>query len=1171
MSKRQYVPLHTHTGLGSPYDGLGYPDEFVKFVSEKGMNTMAITEHGNMNSLGEFVSALKSHSKDDGGMKGIYGVEAYYIPSIDEWQKNYDLFEQLKKDKKIKRGTKKINMDTDDITEGSYVDIACWVSKDDSVDIDDIVMKIKERYHILLLAMDEEGLKNLYTLVSKSHMVEDKRYFYKFPRIDKDLLMRHNKGIIGSSACMGGVLGGVYWNYKDVVPDIQNKIDDTNREFQSIFGDRWYNEIQFNKIKGQKEINDHVIKSAHKLNIPIIATVDSHFTDKNLWQARWLYNKMRFMRGSSVQEIEIPQDIDELTCQLYMKDGDEVFESYKEYSSEIPEELVERAIQETVKLSDRIDTFYPDNSVRLPNFILPEGVDPDDELRRLGLEGLRQKGFINDPDYNERLEHELDVIIYRGFSRYFLAMKVIVGKAKETMLNGVSRGSAGGSLLSYCLGITDIDPIPMNLDFSRFMTKGSGGYPDIDFDVSAPADFKELLKSEWGETSLAYVSNWNKLSFKSLIKDIAKFHGIPFQEVNNATTQMIEQIVDTVRTMDEYKNEIISASSFKVELKHLNYSKAYREFVTRYPEIKEPLETLLGQVRDVATHAGGVIIGDNLESDMPLIRKNDKLQTPWPESGKHRVLEEMGFVKFDILGISTLKMIENTIELILKKRGNSSPSFEDVRNYYEQIMLPSVLNMEDPDVWKNIFHDGNMIGVFQFTSPGMQSFCMQVKPSSIVELAAVTAIYRPGPMGANVHNDYAQTASGKRKSVYLGDEHRNVTEKTFGYLVFQEQLAELVHKLGDGITIDEGHKIRKLLTSKGEKQKLQAEEYKDKFIVGCKAHGITKTKALKLWADIVKFSGYGFNKIHAVGYSVVSYQCAWLCHYFPVEWASAYLNKESTSKLEKSIATVQKSGFKIMEVDINSSGSEWIPIGQNEVVQPLTSIKGLGIKTVEAVERNRPIASLEELMFGGKFKKSELNKKAMNLLIRSGAMDDLLRVVPEVKNKKQIVTVLEEEKKGFKTYEDFTQALTKCDVPNYTFEEKIENIFNLTGVFPSHLIFDDQLRDDMNKRGILSLTQFEDLYNEIKNDESINDYSWDNLSVWFILRGYEVKSTRRNRKYVRTCMVDDEGLVRYMNMWNSNDETESKLQRYGLYLAKVKYSEQWGFSISSNKNFMKVK
>ena len=860
VSKLKFVGLHAHSVAGSIFDALGYPGEHMDFAYQNGMDALALTDHGNQNGLAYQVLHAKKMKKEGKVFKPIFGVEAYFLPSISKWKKEYEEIREQSKNK------------------SQLKDTQTGTTVEDEASKKQIKSILNRRRHLILLAQDHEGLKNIFKLISKSYSSDN---YYRFPRVDYAALKKYNKGVIAASACLGGVYAGNYWENRESGPDaILDAMRETTQKMQSIFGDRWYGELQWNDVPEQHELNQYIIQMHHEFGVDLISTADSHYYNPEAWKDRELYKRLGFL-GRKVEWLseDLPVDVEEIGYELYPKNGDQMWDSYKKYSEKVKvkydDELVRKSIEATYDIAhNRIADFMPDNTVRLPDFVVPVGATATETLARLCVEGARNLGLASKKEYAQRLKKEVDVIDKRGFSKYFLTMKAISDRATKSQLVGAGRGSAAGSLVAYTLGITQIDPIKYDLQFERFLTMGGAGYPDIDYDVSDPMTLKEELIQEWGDDTVVPITNWNTLQLRSLVKDISKFYGVPFQEVNNVTSKMIFEATPLAK-----KAHGITAGVYNPTFEELmEYSETLQKFLRKYPDIKNHIERLYGQTRSASRHAGGVVIGEKLNEWMPLINSGGVRQTPWSEGQNVRHLEPMGFIKFDILGLASLRMVENAVAHILKRyEKNENPTFEDIKHFYNEHLHPEKLDLSDNTVWENVFHEGKWAGIFQFTEGGAQSFCKNAKPNNIIELAAITSIYRPGPLSAGVDKQFISAKENPRDVEYDNQVVKDVTQETFGFLIFQEQIAMLAHKLGKDLSLDEGNKLRKLLTKKGTGS---VQEQKDiiweKFKNGCLEKGMKLYEAKNLWEKFEYFSGYGFNKSHAVSYCVLSFQCACL-------------------------------------------------------------------------------------------------------------------------------------------------------------------------------------------------------------------------------------------------------------------------------------------------------
>ncbi len=1137
MTKIPFVGLHAHSVAGSIFDALGYPQEHMDFAYENGMDALALTDHGNMNGLPHQVLHAKKMKSEGRNFKPIFGVEAYFLPSIEDWKKDY---EAAKEDKKKKKTLSK--------------DVTATTVEDEDASKKAVRNILNRRRHLILLAQDQEGLSNLFSLISESFGPGN---YYRYPRVDYKLLKKYSKGVIGASACLGGVYAGNYWENREKGKEaVLEAMRETTRQMVDIFGDRWYGELQWNNVPEQHDLNKYIIQMHEEFGISLISTSDSHYPNPDAWKDRELYKRLGWLGKSkpAYETNELPDGVEEIGYELYPRNGDQMWEAYKKYSAECghtyDDDLVMESITNTHMIAhQRIADFLPDTEVRLPDFVIPAGETADSALEKFCMEGLRLKNLHTDSEYTDRLRQELEVIADRGFSKYFLTMDQICQKANEQMLAGPGRGSAAGSLVAYALDITQVDPLKYDLQFSRFMRADATDYPDIDYDVADSMVLKEILIKEWGEDKVAPISNWNTLQLKSLIKDISKFYGIEFKEVNTVTSAMMGEALGPAKK----KHGITTGMYTPTFEDTMEFSDTLKKFLAKYPHVKTHVEMLYGQVRSCSRHAGGVVIGENLNKRMPLINSGGVRQTPWSEGQNVRHLEPMGFIKFDVLGLSTLKMIEGAIKHILKrKHGVENPNFKDVKAFYDKHLHPDVIDFNDQEIYENIFHAGKWAGVFQFTETGAQRFCQQVKPMNLIDLAAITSIYRPGPLGAGVHNDYVEARENPQRLKFLNDEHRAITQETYGYLIFQEQIAALAHKLGKDITLDEGNMLRKVLTKKGTGKEAKVKNaLREKFIKGIVEKGMKKSTGERMWDTFEYFSGYGFNKSHAVSYCIISYQCAWLLNYHRSEWMAAFLDKEPESRKEKAINIAKAAGFDIKEIDVNSSGRVWeISEDGQTLIQPLSSIKGLGDAAIDQIEAHRPFKKIEDFLFSEEIVYSKLNKKALDVLCRAGAMQSLVDdrftggkhfwsavCVDRPRKLKN----LEENIEIYKPEGDFSD------------EEKIGYLVELTGVFPFNRVMKPEVYQQLNQIFIPPIANY---------DPELSD------CVWFIPRKVVPKKTKTGKDYWILEVIDDTNTLTKIRVWGV--QPYDKIFVNKPYLAKLEHNDKWGFSTRSLRRNFKV-
>jgi len=1138
--KIPFVGLHAHSVAGSIFDAIGYPDEHMDFCYENGGEALALTDHGNMNGFSHQFLHWKKMKAEGKNFKPIFGVEAYFLPSIEEWRGEYD---RIKEDAKLAKSLAKSG------TSGATVE-------DEEESKKAIKSVLNRRRHLVLLVQNQTGLNNMFKLISESYNEEN---YYRYPRVDYAMLDKYSEGIIAASACLGGPYAGNYWANREEGPEaVREAMRETTRQFVKIFGDRWHGELQWNGIPEQHELNQYIIEMHHEFGIPLISTADSHYPNPDAWKDRELYKRLGWLgkgKPDWMEDTELPAGVEEIGYEIYPKNGNQMWDSYKYYSKtagvEYDDQLVMDSITRTHDIAFKmIEDFVPDTTVKLPDFVVPAGHTATQALVNYALEGLRNRGLHENKEYTDRLKMELDVIDDRGFSKYLLTMKAISDKANEVQLTGPGRGSAAGSLVAYVLGITQIDPIKYGLLFERFLRKDATDYPDIDYDVAEPMELKELLMEDWGKNSVIPISNWNTLQLKSLIKDISKWYGVPFIEVNKVTSQMIFEATPAAKAKHGIKAGVYNPTWQEV----MELSPSLRGFLVKHPHIKTHVEALVGQVRSCSRHAGGVLIADDLNEHMPIISSGGVRQSPWAEGQNLRHLEPLGFIKFDLLGLSTLRMIEGAIRHILVRHHNiSDPTFKDVQDFYNKHLHPDVIDFDDQAVYKNVFQKGNFAGIFQFTEGRAQEFCSNAQPKSLVDISAITSIYRPGPLSANVHEQYIQAKENADEIDYMNHHIKDVTEETYGFLIFQEQIALLAHKLGKDLSLDEGNMLRKVLTKKGTGKGAKVKnQLKQKFINGCVEKGIRQREAEGMWERFEYFSGYGFNKSHAISYSAISFQCAWLWNYYPVEWMASFLDKEPEKRKEKAINIAKANGFFIEKADVNRSSFEWEidPNDNRKLIQPLAGLKGLGDAAIQQIVDNRPFANVEEFLFHDDIVYSKLNKKALDVLVRSGAMNSLMDdrftgrkhfwsavAVDRVYNRKKFNENIEK----YKNEGDFTP------------EEEIENLTTITGIFPMSLVVTPDVQQKLDEYFI----------------PAISDYDPELGLVWFIPREIIRKKTKNGKPYWIVQVIDSNSVLTRFRCWGIV-EGKDRIHLNRPYMGKLDYDPAWGFSTRSIKRNLRL-
>src|SRR6056300_112028 len=1125
LYNHEFDGLHAHSAF-SMFDGFGFPLEHMNFAFENGSRALALTDHGSMNGLSYQLLRAKEMKAEGKDFKPIFGVEAYYIESLEEWQ---NLRDEIAADKKRAK----------EVESGDSAMVVEDEQRDDK-------RALSRKRHIVLLAQNQKGLENIYEMVSKSYSGD---YFYRKPRIDWELLEKHSEGVIVPTACLGGIAAGSMWKKQEEGEDaiVEDMIGNLTK-FRDTFGDRFYAELQWNNIPEQHLLNRCLIKVAQQLDIKLISTCDSHYPRPDAWKDREVYKRLGWLgKMPEWMDDNIPESIEEIGYELYPKNAQEMWESYKRYSNDFDvsysDDLVMESITNTAFIAfEQIEDFLPDTSVQLPSFMVPSDKSADEALAELAEDALAK--YLRGTDkttkrhYRKRLEEELDVISSQKFSEYFLATKAITDFSWNYTFVGPARGSAAGSLLAFLLKITQIDPMKWGLPFERFLTRGSDGFPDIDIDFGDNSLIKDKMVEEWGEDSVAFISNYNTLQLSSLIKDISKREGIDFTEVNKVTKAMLAEATPIAKKKHGIKAGVYAPTFEEV----CEYSESLQTFFRNFPTVKDQVFGLIGQPRSIGRHAAGAIIGDYLPAKMPLITSKGIRQTPWAEGQNVRHLEPLGFIKFDILGLETLKTFEDTIIRILKKEGVREPTFEQCKQWYMDNLHPSVLDMNDRKVYEEVFHQGKYAGIFQFMNSGMQRLGTNAKVNSIEEIATVSAIYRPGPLSANVDKMYVKAKHGDEEIDYDHPLIESILGKTFGLIVFQEDIMNLVNQIGDKITMSDANVLRKLLTKKGlsETKMKKKKDLYERFLKGCEKKGMSYADGKVLWGKMEYFSGYGFSKNHAIPYSIISYQCAWLQTYYQDEWISSFLDHEPDSRKEAAINIARSFGYKVAALDINTSGTSW-EVRDGKLIPPLTTIKGLGMAAIEEVMFKRPFASVEDLLFDKGVVSRKVNKKSLDAMCRAGAMQSLMDdrffgdkhfwsavVVDKPKNKKK----LDENIEKYRDEGDFTKG------------ERITHLQALTGIYPINMVVPVKAYQFFEMHGIMPLSEY---------DPELG-------KGWCIPTEVNLKKTRAGKAYYQVTVIDSSMETQKVNCWGIDPNTDA-IYPHRLYVLEwPQYNATWGFS-----------
>ncbi len=1154
----RFFGLHSHSGF-STFDGLGYPQEHIDFCKSNGLDGWSMTDHGHMNGFAHAYLHTKKLNKAGGNFKFIPGCEMYFHPDLQEWQAVYDLRKAAKKGNqeavnKILEENESIrtrliaSIDGHDETLMLDTETAnLTVENEEETKSGKFYDPVKRRHHLVVLPKTSVGLQRLFGLVSKGYLDG----FYRFPRIDIEMLKEAAEGdhLMVSTACIGGPLAfEVYKHLQEYEFDkLQaSLLDDTSimEKVQKGIGnavdklayavgqENVMFELQFNKLEAQHLANRAIIEFAQRQGMTnqLVVTCDSHYSSPDHWKEREIYKKLGWMNHKEFNPENLPQSKEDLKCELYPKNAKQVWDTYQEvknghdfYNDSMMCEAVERTHDVAHEM---IGDIHPETSMKLPSYVIPEDMTANKALLEACKKGIVARGLHTDPEYINRLHYELKVIKEKNFAEYFLTMKAIMDIARDNMLIGPARGSGAGSLVNYVLYITDIDPIEYDLLFERFLSIDRSDAPDIDNDVADRDELIRLLREEFGERNVIPISNYNTFKLKSLIKDVSKFYGIPFDEVNKALAPL-ERDVRRGR-----KHDVEADDSFDIKLgEAIKYSDSLRDYLEKHPEVIEPIGVLFKQNKALGRHAGGVIVSENIQDRMPLILARGEPQTPWVEGMNYKHLEEFGWIKFDILGLETLRIIERSIQLIIEKETGENPSFSDIKSWFDVKMAPKNINFDDQKVYKNIYHAGKWAAIFQCTQRGSQALFKRAKPESVVDIATLTAIYRPGPLSAKVDKLYINNKKNPGQVEYGHPLIKEVLEETYGCIIFQEQVMKLCNVVAS-IPKAECNAMRKMMKpmGSGDENVQKARALKEKFISGAIANGVSREISEDLYEKILYFAGYGFNKSHAVAYAVNSYYCAWLMTYYEQEWVQAYLEASSSNpkKLAKALGEVKGLGYTIAPIDINHAGKAWSLVGEKTLMPSFVSCKGLGIAAVDEILENRPYSKIEDLLWNedGSWKHSKFNKRALESLIKIRAFSsmDLVGKDKTFSSYKQMHSVIIEnyddlrhrlKRDPFKGMNSYREILLESpDMDEWhrkeimDYENDLLGSINVEALVPAHVM------EKLKERSVRALDEHDglDLY-------------------WFMISSVMPKLTKNKKPYFLINAISASGKNHRMFCW----------------------------------------
>ncbi len=880
--------VHLHVHTQySLLDGTIRLDNLFKKAKEYQMQAVAMTDHGNIFGAVDFYQHAQKY-----GIKPIIGCELYVAP-----KSRFDKNAQA-------------------TGEGFY--------------------------HLVVLVKDGQGYKNLMRLVTAAYL----EGFYYRPRVDKELLARYSEGLIGLSACLHGEIASLL--LKRNMEGARAAADD----YRKIFGDgNFYLEIMENGLPEQKIVNSGLIEVSRKLSIPLVATNDCHYINREDAEAHEVL--------LCIQTGKTMDDTDRMrfkTDQFYFRSPETMARLFED----IPE-----AIENTAVVAARCNLTFDFGSIYLPNFEVSTSESLDEYLSGLAKKGLdkllpiimgREEDTGVREQYEKRLHEELEIIKSMGFAGYFLIVADFVNYAKQRNIPvGPGRGSAAGSLVAYATGITNIDPIRYGLFFERFLNPDRISMPDIDIDFCQDGrdEIIKYVTEKYGSDRVAQIITFGKMQAKAVIRDVGRALNISYSEVDSIA-KLIPNVLNISLDM-----AIQSEPRLQEEEKR-------NEKVRRLLSLSRSLE---GLNRHSSTHAAGVVI-----SDVPLVERVPLCKSPKDEivtQFSMMDLQAVGLTKFDFLGLKTLTVIKNSLRFIEEGRG-------------EKIDIDNI-PLDDQKTYQ-LLMKGNADGIFQLESAGMKDILVSMKPDCVEEIIALIALYRPGPM--NMVPEFISRKQGRTKILYEIPELKEILKETYGVIVYQEQVMQIASAVG-GYTMAEADILRKVMSKK---KTSEMEKERPKFLEGARRKNIPEKKARKIWQQMETFAEYGFNKSHSTAYAMISYQTAYLKANFPVQFMAALLTseKDNRDKIIKYINSCKDMGINVLPPDINESKSDFSVTGEH-IRFGLAAVKNVGLGAIDSIisvrEEEGKFATFED--FCTRVDLRKINKRMIESLIKCGAFDSL--------------------------------------------------------------------------------------------------------------------------------------------------------------------------------------
>jgi len=902
----EFVHLHCHTQY-SLLDGASSIAGMMDKAAADGQKGVALTDHGNMFGAFKFVAEATKRN-----IKPIIGCEFYLVE--DRHKKSF-LRGKGEKDK---------------------------------------------RYHQLLLAKNRKGYENLCKLCSLGYM---EGLYSKYPRIDKELLVKYSEGLIATSCCIGAELPQAVLRGKD------GEAERLLKWWLDLFGEDYYIEFQrhggLENIDGlgvsQEDINQVLLKLAKKYKVKTICTNDTHYVEEEDWAPHDILLCINTASSvASTERFKFP------STDFYFKTQDQMKVLFKD----LPE-----SVDNTMEIYDKIETLELARDVLLPNFPIPEGyTSQDDFLRGLTYQGAKKRWGDITPEIKERLDFELSVIKASGYPGYFLIVQDFTTTARQMGVSvGPGRGSAAGSAVAYCVGITNVDPIKYDLLFERFLNPERVSMPDIDIDFDDVGRQKviDYVIDKYGRNQVAQIITYGSMAAKSSIRDVGRVLDVPLSEVDKVAKTFPLQLGATLKDVLE-EGDINAKLKSKMNSEDVEKAYQFRKLAEQPDHIGKMLQTarkLEGSIRNTGIHACGVVITpDEITNYIPVTvaKDSDMLVSQFDNS----VAEDAGLLKMDFLGLKTLTIIKDAIKMVKENK--------------DLDIDPDEIPLEDEKTYK-LFQRGDTIGVFQYESTGMQKYLRDLVPTKFEDLIAMNALYRPGPLA--YIPSFVLRKHGKEPIKYDLADMKEYLEETYGITVYQEQVMLLSQKLAN-FSKGEADMLRKAM---GKKKKKLIDQMWPKFLEGCQKNGHDETIVKKVWTDWEAFASYAFNKSHSTCYALVAFQTAYLKAHHPAEFMASVLthNKNDISKLTFFLRECKRMGIDVLSPDVNESAADFSVNKKGQIRFGLTALKGVGSGPVEAVLKQRatgvPFKDVFDMM--RRLDLSSFNKRCLDSLVLGGGLD----------------------------------------------------------------------------------------------------------------------------------------------------------------------------------------